>query len=102
MTPLVYLCSEQIQFCVARQLRTHPVLDLLLVGAHDVPFVVGSDNLVGGIVDAPDQVAERAACESRAIGQRAHVLADHRGGVLVVLELHPLGFCRQLDELVHQ
>lgn len=81
---------------------THPVLNLLLLDVHGGPLVIGAEYLVGGVIDAPDQIGEWVAGESGAVCQGAYVFPDHFGRVLVVLEFQPFGFGWLLGKFIHQ
>ena len=87
---------------IVGQEGAQPVFQLLAAFLEALQVVVGADNVVGGVVDAPDHVGAVFVVQGGTVGKRADVLADHGGGVVVVLEFQPLGFVGQLAQFVDQ
>ena len=98
----LYCQAVKLKLRIVGQKRAQPVFQLLAAFFQRLQIVARADNIVGGVVDAPDHVGAVLIVQGGAVGQSADVLPDHRRGVVVVLKFQPLGFVGQLPQLVDQ
>ena len=98
----LYGQAVKLKLGIVGQEGAQPVFQLLAAFLEALQVVAGADNVMGGVVDAPYHVGAVFVVQGGTVGKRADVLADHGGGVVVVLEFQPLGFVGQLAQFVDQ
>lgn len=85
-----------------RGLLQQPAFQLLLPVASGRGLEGRADHAMADILNAPNQIAILLTEQGSGIGQRRDIFADHWRIVVVLLELHPLGFLWQRAQLPEQ
>ncbi|MCY1271613.1 hypothetical protein D9M68_574120 [compost metagenome] len=93
---------EKAEMNLRRSFLQEPAFQLLLLVAGGGGLEGRADHGMAGILDAPDQVTILLAEQGRCIGQRRDIFANHRRIVVVLFELHPLGFLWQRAQFPEQ
>ena len=57
---------------------------------------------MGFVINPPKHIGTAFFADGGAVCQRTDVMSDHDRIIIVVLELQPLRFIRQLSQLIHQ